>query len=658
MAQQVQFRRGTTAEHSTFTGAAGEVTVDTDKDVVVVHDGNTAGGAPLLRENGSQNAVTTGANTAARFIPTGSSVPTNGVYLPAANTVGVATGGSGRLFINSDGTISAGAAISGGGGVVLFNNGGQTTANLSTSSNNDSFIVARHNSASAGAGGAFIVGAQAGSFAAIKGLLTDGSNNTAGDLAFATRTTSSASTLTERLRITSAGLVGVGTSSPGENLSISGTANVYLSLTSSGGVKSQLNAADATGAAAVGTVTNHPLRLETNNTERLRVTSAGLVGVGTSSPVAKFQINVQDGFRFDVGANAYSYMQFGSAGAGEGTAEIGYERTSAKVFLKNTISGSLTTFLTGDSVGRVGIGTTSPVARVHSDWNGGNQFRASNGSATFDILNDSTNSLLISSGPMFYRTGTSGPHIFQKDGGSSEVARIDASGRLLVGTSSVYGVAGLSHTDIQLSRANADAGYSVTCWKADNIGFNPSLTFMRSYNNTAGSHTALPNGAFLGVVRFTGSDGSVFREGATIRADADGQAWANADCPTKLVFSVTADGASSPTEALRIKNDRSIAVIQAPGKYTISTSEGATSVANNGTIDFSSFSGLILINDHSSGHTQVLIAGGGNVTSLGTAGGTVGSLAYNVGIDGYRWTNNTGATRTFGFFCVRTRPNA
>jgi hypothetical protein len=49
MARQVQLRRGTTAEHSTFTGAVGEVTVDTDKDVVVVHDGSTAGGFPLLK---------------------------------------------------------------------------------------------------------------------------------------------------------------------------------------------------------------------------------------------------------------------------------------------------------------------------------------------------------------------------------------------------------------------------------------------------------------------------------------------------------------------------------------------------------------------------------------------------------------------------------
>ena len=43
-ATQVQFRRGTTTQHNTFTGALGEVTLDTDKDTLIIHDGSTAGG--------------------------------------------------------------------------------------------------------------------------------------------------------------------------------------------------------------------------------------------------------------------------------------------------------------------------------------------------------------------------------------------------------------------------------------------------------------------------------------------------------------------------------------------------------------------------------------------------------------------------------------
>lgn len=51
MATELKLRRGTTAEHSTFTGAEGELTIDTTKDTVVVHDGSTAGGIPLAKES-------------------------------------------------------------------------------------------------------------------------------------------------------------------------------------------------------------------------------------------------------------------------------------------------------------------------------------------------------------------------------------------------------------------------------------------------------------------------------------------------------------------------------------------------------------------------------------------------------------------------------
>jgi hypothetical protein len=48
MATALKMRGGTTAEHSTFTGLDREVTVDTDKYTVVVHDGSTAGGFPAV----------------------------------------------------------------------------------------------------------------------------------------------------------------------------------------------------------------------------------------------------------------------------------------------------------------------------------------------------------------------------------------------------------------------------------------------------------------------------------------------------------------------------------------------------------------------------------------------------------------------------------
>jgi hypothetical protein len=69
MTTAVQLRRGTTAEHATFTGLEGETTVDTTKTTLVVHNGSTAGGFAIAREDLANVSPTnlpvlTGADTA------------------------------------------------------------------------------------------------------------------------------------------------------------------------------------------------------------------------------------------------------------------------------------------------------------------------------------------------------------------------------------------------------------------------------------------------------------------------------------------------------------------------------------------------------------------------------------------------------------------
>lgn len=60
MAKQIQFRRGTTTEHNTFTGVVGEVTVDTDLKTLKVHDGTTVGGTRIAKYSEVTGGVTTG----------------------------------------------------------------------------------------------------------------------------------------------------------------------------------------------------------------------------------------------------------------------------------------------------------------------------------------------------------------------------------------------------------------------------------------------------------------------------------------------------------------------------------------------------------------------------------------------------------------------
>jgi len=57
MAKLLKLRRGTTSQHNSFTGAEGEVTVDTDKNTLVVHDGSTQGGFPLHKAASALNLI-------------------------------------------------------------------------------------------------------------------------------------------------------------------------------------------------------------------------------------------------------------------------------------------------------------------------------------------------------------------------------------------------------------------------------------------------------------------------------------------------------------------------------------------------------------------------------------------------------------------------
>ena len=101
MATQVQFRRGTTAEHSGFKGADGEVTVDTSLKTVVIQDALTNGGFPVLRQDGSNSQFERGSTTNCALKFAGD--PNTGLISPASDEIALVTGGSSRLTIDANG---------------------------------------------------------------------------------------------------------------------------------------------------------------------------------------------------------------------------------------------------------------------------------------------------------------------------------------------------------------------------------------------------------------------------------------------------------------------------------------------------------------------------------------------------------------------------
>ena len=105
MATQVQFRRGTTAEHTGFKGADGEVTVDTSLKTVVIHDAITNGGFPLLRQDGSNSLFSKSGdlnNCALKF----DGDTNTGLISPANDELSLVTGGVARLTIDSNGAVT------------------------------------------------------------------------------------------------------------------------------------------------------------------------------------------------------------------------------------------------------------------------------------------------------------------------------------------------------------------------------------------------------------------------------------------------------------------------------------------------------------------------------------------------------------------------
>jgi hypothetical protein len=202
-----------------------------------------------------------------------------------------------------------------------------------------------------------------------------------------------------------------------------------------------------------------------------------------------------------------------------------------------------------DKDGNVGIGTTAPnyaldvVLGVGIQEGQALNWHNGSGSNSAQIYGDASDNL-----------------IFRNTSSNTERARIDSSGRLLVGTSSAYAVGGFNRTHyVNPSGGESDNQVVIGASGAGS----PGIFFTRTRAASANAATtAVQNGDNLGVIQFYGANGTDFsNHGGTIACQVDGDPFTSGDTtdlPSRLVFSTTADGASSPTERMRISSDGSI----------------------------------------------------------------------------------------------------
>lgn len=189
-----------------------------------------------------------------------------------------------------------------------------------------------------------------------------------------------------------------------------------------------------------------------------------------------------------------------------------------------------------DSNGDVGIGTTNPTARL-------NVVDATSQDAVRITQTGAGNALVIEDATNPDAT----PFV------------VEANGRLIVGATSTEPSLGASNTPQigvfgNSASNNGFANYSYTASTSGNF-----FNFVKSRSVTPGTFSIVLSGDDLGYIKFIGDDGTQFLEAARIWAEVDGTPGVN-DMPGRLIFSTTGDGASTPTERMRIGSTGSIGI--------------------------------------------------------------------------------------------------
>ena len=156
--------------------------------------------------------------------------------------------------------------------------------------------------------------------------------------------------------------------------------------------------------------------------------------------------------------------------------------------------------------------------------------------------------------------------------GGSESFRVDSSQRLLLGHTSSQTIGSNSHGRSQI---NVTGNQPVlTLSRFENVSAGPNLVLGKSRAGSAGSYTVVQDDDGLGSISFAGADGTdLVTVGAIIEAQVDGTPGSN-DMPGRLIFSTTADDASSPTERLRITSAGRIGINSTSPTYALEVDGG------------------------------------------------------------------------------------
>ena len=408
---------------------------------------------------------------------------------------------------------------------------------------------------------------------------------------------------TERLRITSAGRIGINQSNPLSHLSVDYTItgsesedglrlkdNTNSTVTALQTTSTSYNYAGVAGhhsmlysaknlAIVADGQNSGSIKLMTGNSERLRITSDGFIQYAPSN--MQIFADTSDG-----SDDHYLNLSGGGACAQTRGAQVvmyGNEKSNEQGRLllmagnSGNTNGSIDFYSGGSkkatitSAGDMGLGTNSPenygggyvtleVAGSTND-NGGVFKSATSGSAG---SGSSGIEMLMNTDPVGGSLNVVTAHPLKFATANTERARIDSSGRLLVGTSTVRTNlknhnGNATTPKFQFETANVDNANDLSLIFGRNNSFASEIIFGKHRTATVNGNTIVQNGDRLGGITFSGSDGTNFIPAAYIQGSVGGTPGTN-DMPGRLQFFTTADGASTPSERLTIQSNGNIEI--------------------------------------------------------------------------------------------------
>jgi hypothetical protein len=395
---------------------------------------------------------------------------------------------------------------------------------------------------------------------------------------------------TQALTVTSAGNVGVGTTTPGTLLSLgdTGANTINISATATSTFGSGLNiltgcfAVNGTcvsGGAASLTGTTGQLAYFSGTdtavgTSTMFISSAGNVGIGTTTPQTKLSLNSNATISWDFGSNAASRPWFITNDV-SAYGDFAIATANGKNYSPSLVR------LTIDPSGNVGIGTASPANLLDIGTGGGIHITSGTpGSTSMALYNNAGtltwNGVALATGgssisgttnyiPVFTGAATLGDSVIYQSGSNIGIGTTTpsstypvsiTSGTLLVSPQTPAGLPGATLSAHFAS--NTGSGLNLSIQKSNDGANAVNLAFYKSRGTIAVPTIVQSGDASMDLISY-GYDGSVYNQLSTILSSADGTVSAGST-PGRLTFSTTPSGSSSATERMRIDSSGNIGI--------------------------------------------------------------------------------------------------